>query len=175
MNRPRLIRGLRIAWTVAWGILCVLLIVLWVRSNGRADTLTYRFFSQQKYYLVSCRAKIGLAPLPLWTNKQFDPDGKEVWPTGLKSIHLSPIGTLWEPNGKVCAQAFTNVSRAGEHWGYVITAIAIVPYWMITAPAVVFGVFAAMPFLRSRFSLRTLLIATTAVAVILGLVVYATR
>ena len=25
MNRPRLIRGLRIAWSVWWGILCVLL------------------------------------------------------------------------------------------------------------------------------------------------------
>ena len=32
MNRPRLIRGLRIAWSVWWGIVCVLLIVLWVRS-----------------------------------------------------------------------------------------------------------------------------------------------
>ena len=32
MNRPRLIRGLRIAWSVWWGILCVLLVVLWVRS-----------------------------------------------------------------------------------------------------------------------------------------------
>jgi hypothetical protein len=26
MNRPRLIRGLRIAWSVWWGILCVLLV-----------------------------------------------------------------------------------------------------------------------------------------------------
>src|SRR5262245_48948599 len=32
MDRPRLIRGLRIAWSVWWGILCVLLVVLWVRS-----------------------------------------------------------------------------------------------------------------------------------------------
>ena len=32
MTRPRLIHGLRIAWSVWWGILCVLLIVLWVRS-----------------------------------------------------------------------------------------------------------------------------------------------
>src|SRR5215470_10879815 len=32
MNRPRLIRGLRIAWNIWWGILCVLLIWLWVRS-----------------------------------------------------------------------------------------------------------------------------------------------
>ena len=37
MNRPRLIRGLRIAWSVWWGILCVLLIVLWVRSYWWVD------------------------------------------------------------------------------------------------------------------------------------------
>src|SRR5262245_46484708 len=32
MNRQRLFRTLRIAWSVAFGILCLLLIVLWVRS-----------------------------------------------------------------------------------------------------------------------------------------------
>src|SRR5262245_34023427 len=32
MIRPRLIRGLRIAWSAWWGVLCVLLLVLWVRS-----------------------------------------------------------------------------------------------------------------------------------------------
>ena len=37
MNRPRLIRGLRIAWSVWWGILCVLLIVLWMNSYRNID------------------------------------------------------------------------------------------------------------------------------------------
>jgi hypothetical protein len=37
MVRPRLIRGLRIAWSVVCGILCVLLIALWVRSTDRFD------------------------------------------------------------------------------------------------------------------------------------------
>src|SRR5262245_13448315 len=40
MDRPRLIRGLRIAWSVWWGILCVLLIVMWVRSYWYADSVT---------------------------------------------------------------------------------------------------------------------------------------
>ena len=30
-------RKLRIAWSVVWGILCVLLIVLWVRGYSTAD------------------------------------------------------------------------------------------------------------------------------------------
>ena len=40
-DRPRLIRGLRIAWSVWWGILCVLLIVLWVRSYWRFDRVSF--------------------------------------------------------------------------------------------------------------------------------------
>ena len=40
MTRPRLIRGLRIAWNVVFGILCLLLIVLWVRSYWRYDLLS---------------------------------------------------------------------------------------------------------------------------------------
>src|SRR5262245_28132824 len=41
MDRPRLIRGLRIAWSVWWGIVCVLLVVLWVRSYWRWDGIAY--------------------------------------------------------------------------------------------------------------------------------------
>src|SRR5262245_34568802 len=37
MDRPPLIRGLRIAWSAGCGIVCVLQIVLWVRSYWRAD------------------------------------------------------------------------------------------------------------------------------------------
>src|SRR3982750_211239 len=32
MNRPRIVRVLRIAWSVAWGVAAVLVVVLWVRS-----------------------------------------------------------------------------------------------------------------------------------------------
>ena len=32
-------RKLRIAWSVAWGVACLLLIVLWVRSYRQVDTL----------------------------------------------------------------------------------------------------------------------------------------
>src|SRR5262245_33287233 len=42
MDRPRLIRGLRIAWSAWWGILCVLLVVLWVRSYWRLQILEKR-------------------------------------------------------------------------------------------------------------------------------------
>jgi hypothetical protein len=47
-----------------------------------------------------------------------------------------------------------------------------VPYWLIVF---VIAPIAAIPWLRARFSLRTLVIATTLVAVVLGLAVWATR
>ena len=43
------------------------------------------------------------------------------------------------------------------------------PYWL---PIMLTGVFATIPWLRLRFSLRTLLIVTTLVALALGLVVW---
>jgi len=36
-------RKLRIAWSVACAIACVLLIVLWVRSLNRMDALTWHY------------------------------------------------------------------------------------------------------------------------------------
>ena len=47
-----------------------------------------------------------------------------------------------------------------------------VPHWFLVLAAIGMG---ALSWLRPRFSLRTLLIATTLVAVVLGLIVYAVR
>ena len=47
-----------------------------------------------------------------------------------------------------------------------------VPYWSLVSLS---AVFAYLPWLHWRFSLRTLLIATTLVAVLLGAIVYAIR
>ena len=47
-----------------------------------------------------------------------------------------------------------------------------VPYWFLLVGS---SLMAAVPWLPWRFTLRTLLIATTLVAVVLGLIVYATR
>src|SRR5262245_11014795 len=39
MERARVVRSLRIAWSAWWGIVCVLLAVLWVRSYWRYNSL----------------------------------------------------------------------------------------------------------------------------------------
>ena len=90
MNRPRLIRGLRIAWSVWWLIVLVLLLPDVELSRGAGSTLV------------------------------------------LPSRMILPI--------------------------------------LFSLPLI-----AAIPWIPTRFRLRTLLIVTTAIAVILGLVVYATR
>jgi hypothetical protein len=51
-------------------------------------------------------------------------------------------------------------------------AFALCPHWFAAS---VVTLIAATPWLRFQFSLRTLLIATTLVAVVLGLVVWASR
>ncbi len=59
----------------------------------------------------------------------------------------------------------TNARFGIGHYSYGYS----VSYWLFTALVVLV---AALPWLRWRFSLRTLLVATTLVAVVLGLVVY---
>ena len=49
---------------------------------------------------------------------------------------------------------------------------ATLPHWFLLGTCMTF---ATVPWLRYRFSLRTLLIATTLVAVVLGLIVYAVK
>ena len=85
MNRPRLIRGLRIAWTAWWGILCVLLVEACIRYS-------------------------------------------------MTPQHLN------------------------------------IPYWI---PILLTALLAIVPWFPWKFSLRTLLIATALIAVLLGLVVWA--
>ena len=168
-------RKLRIAWSVAWGVAAVLSVALWVRSYHRADLITCRFISEQTYYVVSCRGQFGVVPLPLETNQGVDPDGNKVFPLGWVPMPLSATGTIIVPNGKVTVQGFTNYYRTGEHWGWDLTPIVLAPIWMIALPAITICAFAALPFMKRAFSLRTLLIATTLVAVGLGLIVWLAR
>src|SRR4051794_1070164 len=46
-------RKLRIAWSMAWGLACVLLIVLWVRSYKYVDTLDWHTKGQREIWFAS--------------------------------------------------------------------------------------------------------------------------
>jgi hypothetical protein len=156
-------RKLRIAWSVAWGILAVLLCVLWVRSYWWVETA---------YWDITTTRRISISSMPgaLW----FD-----------TSIH-GPFPTLpgW-PIKKDCEDTdrWLKVSHIfpvpSRMWGEFLLrrsdtlAVMIMPLWF--AIIGVIGIAAApwLPF--KRFSLCTLLIATTLVAVVLGLIVWLSR
>src|SRR6476661_1986157 len=140
-------RKLRIAWSVAWGLACVLLIVLWVRSYSRRDLVYYREgttatgVSSEAGSLVAFRNsspyhRFGFG----WRLATFEPD---------KFGDTSTSRFTWDNS--------RSYKRAG------------VPNWFAVLAATTLAV---CPWLRWRFTLRTLLIATTLVAVVLGLIVW---
>ena len=149
MTRPRLIRGLRIAWSVWWGILCVLLIGLWVRSYWWCDSYTYVTDSYRVIRPVSACGDVTMGYRLLNSEDSL----------GLLS---TSVGDGWT---KSSFRRFYLYTYEDHVW-------MTIPYWAFAAFAVGLG---GVPWLPWKYSLRTLLIATTAIAVILGLVVYATR
>ena len=167
-------RKLRIAWSVACGIACVLLIVLWARSYWYKDTAIANLFGK------NFQANSELGRLSLATMDR--PIGKEMWYAQSK-----PIGDVTTPptadsrsarrrsttsptkkqppirsfSTTVVNTPSLNVYGVGmPHWAWLLfPAIAATLPWIISS--------------RFRFSLCTLLIATTLIAVVLGLVVWA--
>jgi hypothetical protein len=138
-------RKLRIAWSVAWGIACVLLIALWVRSKSVCDQLwlRYRQSPDSVLHIVSESGRIVFEHHPVPDMYLGDPDDSGRRPSGLGFQVL--------------------------RWGSQTDVF--IPDWFLI---LILGAIAAIPCLRLslRFSLRTLLIVTTLVAVGLGLIVW---
>jgi hypothetical protein len=148
-------RNLRIAWSLVCGITCVLLIVLWVRSNWRVDTLEFKD-SRKLVAVGSIRGKVVLSRsfwLDSFGEEDISPEfgftsSDFAWDEIFPQTMFSLVNGPWEGDCEVCF----------PHW----SALSIVV------------VFSAVPWLSrlTRFTLRTLLIATMLVAVGLGLVVW---
>lgn len=150
MDRPQLIRRLRITASAFFAVVTVALCVLWVRSCTWADIFNRQ--SASHWSMVSTRGAIVLSKRALSPNVQRLPR----WKYRLTPREPGPLYHSYRTQGT------TNGWRV------------IVPYWMPLTIA--FGAL-LVTFPRStlptRFSLRTLLIATTIVAVVLGLGVWA--
>jgi hypothetical protein len=145
-------RKLRIAWSVGCAIACVLLIMLWVRSYWWIDGVTV-FMPGDRY--VGARAICGCIEIGEYRNTEpMD------WRVVLNS---------WSMANEIIPQ-FQNL---GFHFrensgGYTKSYF---PIWFATIFIMLCGFAVWLPW---RFSLRSLLIATTLVAVVLGFVAYAT-
>jgi hypothetical protein len=145
-------RKLRIAWSVGWGLACVLLIVLWVRSYQQLDEVRIPFPGSslvvvQSFGGGSC----------IYTKTESQPSSR--W--GVRSKSVDELSRL--TGFEIIPPPATFRMKSGILW---------VPYWFEVP---VLALLAASPSLTWRFSLRTLLIATTLVALVLGLIIAVLR
>jgi hypothetical protein len=151
-------RKLRIAWSVAWEVVAVLLVALWVRSYWTATELMY--LSRNWH----------------WSVIDFDAGSVRLTQEDFQYTRHSGAG----PGESFGWTYETHEGRApngdSPRWLWAWTDDlrgALLPAWPI---AFTLGLLTAAPWirqLRPHFSLRTLLIATTLVAVGLGLIVWA--
>jgi hypothetical protein len=94
---------------------------------------------------------------------------------GVVAIYQRAPNQKWQavPVTESVAGGMGNHFSENTAWGFYISHSALdVPHWFLVLATIGLS---ALPWLRLRFSLRTLLIATTLVAVVLGLVVWASR
>jgi hypothetical protein len=146
-------RKLRIAWSVGWGLLCLLLIALWVRSYSRADALVRE--------RTSTRTETGIA-----SNYGAIVLGRRIVPAPPRPPGTIPI--RWD--------YLTDDARRLKHdFGWRANGGDIRIGFPTGLPVLLASGLAFAPWLRCRFSLRTLLIASTVVAVVLGLAVMLPR
>jgi hypothetical protein len=154
-------RKLRIAWSVAWGLVAVLLCVLcvlWARSYWWRESLVGNLSPYVP--LLSLSSDAGQLKYA------------DVRRDGISPSEFAIISRRAEESLKIVGAfdsrlvAGFGIRLARDSWAMAA------PHWF---PAVVFAALAALPWIRWRFRLRTLLIATTLVAVVLGLIGYALK
>jgi hypothetical protein len=151
-------RKLPIAWSVVWSILCLLLIALWVRSYWWVEAIRFPEPGQRGVIqLLSIPGMFGIG---------------EIRPATQESFYRMPAADWWtivladDSNSKLPSQAW----GGWVHSKYVDQLL--LPYWLLVLFLAALG---CAPWLRWRFSLRTLLIGMTLIAALLGLAIWAAR
>src|SRR5438105_904200 len=150
-------RKLRIAFSTFCVIACVLLIALWVRSCWWTEVGSLPFTAKWSVSFGSYPGVVGIG-----VGRQLND-----CPWTLLGIDAADWWLLQE---RVGSRPYS--SRMIGYFGYG-GGVVVLPYWFAVF---VSATFAGTPWLTRldwRFSLRTLLLAITAVAVVLGLVAWA--
>ena len=155
---PQYFRYLRFAFSATCGIACALLIVLWVRSYSNGPGKGY--FNSLPY--VHSRSTDGVVIF----FKKYSPPVE--FPTIMFTDPLSTRPKAVDHNSAHPRTGFSFGWESSWYWHLQM------PYWMLVTMTVAL---ATMPWIahKWRFSLRTLLIATTLIAVVLGLIVWLGR
>jgi hypothetical protein len=165
-----MLKYLRIAVTALSLTACVLLVALWVRSYWWRDILEKRTASQ----LLQLDSLTGR--ITFW---QFNPGTPKTPPREIKILldgmamgrfyGCVPVVNGTPPRPFWHQASILSFGRFGEGF----SRVTFVPYWF---PVIVSAACAALPWVRwsRRFSLRTLLITTSLVAVAVALWILAT-
>ena len=152
MNRTRVVKSLKITWTAFWGAVAVLLIVLWVRSYSINDIATYGRPAGPGYMFGSLRGELSIARF-----KSIEGNVSEGWSAWTHTADYR----AWEKN--------SSSDLLGVRFG---SFFVVMPYWILTFACTLTMLAPWIHQLHWRFSLRTLLIATALVALVLGLIVW---
>jgi hypothetical protein len=159
---PRYLRYLRNAFSAVCGVVCLMLIVLWVHSYWWNDLLFVQS-SRSAIEFTSVRGRFGCTA---WDYVPKSGSGKIVY---------AP-----EWIGDIPSRSWKYYESRTPKWIWfpprapATSTLFGMPFWCPTLIAALFSVLSLYG-LRPQFSLRTLLIATTLVAVGLGLMVYAMK
>lgn len=148
-------RKLRIAWSVGWGLLAVLLMALWVRSFWVTDLVSRIDNRKIATTIGSQYGTVYFAHFDAEIGYRYSANSSAPRPWAYKSLtgYISNNGLfVWKRD------------QSSLH--------AALPHWLIAIVAMMIGAGSWLPW---RFSLRTLLIVMTLVAVLLGTVVVLSR
>jgi hypothetical protein len=151
MERPRVTKYVRISVTAVSLTVCVLLVALWVRSYWKLDVVPV----WNGIAVVSVAGAVGIESNQNHVERlthstaDFIAEVKSEWPSRLWGTFRASISPPYK--------------------------YFVIPYWFATLLTAALAVLSSGIYYRRRFSLRTLLIATTLVAVGLGMVVYLAR
>ena len=147
----RWLRYLRIAFSATCLIACVLLIALWVRSYRHTDLLSGSVGGRGFVIIESQEGRLIYI--------------RDLKAPGLRSWSISTDIYGWMESLAIQGRSWGWDSSGNPHFGFL-------PHWL---PVLLSITLATVPWLRDlkcRFSLRTLLIATTLFAVGLGFIMW---
>lgn len=161
LRKLEILRCLRIAFSAVCGVLCLLLIALWVRSYFMSDYGILDVSRRYRIQVVSFYGRFGVCPM-VAPNPTLRPGA-----FSFGSVSLSQIATPDYTSANLPSLGLRRL-RVGDHE-------FITPYWLVVS---IIAVVSMLPWLnwgwrlplRWRFSLRTLLIAITVIAAILGII-----
>jgi hypothetical protein len=195
MNRARAFRFLRIGWSVGCGILCLLMTVLWVRSYSAFDRVSGRVGARNSLIFVSYAGRLSAVYTPVgvpW--KLPSRDSGPILPNDVALVEKERLGLKWANTdvvwpehtimgaGWIYRKLYINIPNgetgwhpqglSGRSYASYGTSGLIIPNWLIVCSLVSVG---WLPWPRWRFSLRTLLIVMTVVAVAIVVIVALSR